>query len=458
MRWLNTHWRAAHVICLDFPEIPFKGFPEVDWEAPASAPAPGSARVLRVTCDGPYGRWYGTWPPEYASGVPAQGDLNMELPRWVAGVAPLCMNLTALHLRGIMVKALPELPLLVHVILEQCMFTPALVASLQGLARLETLHMSGGRGPWPQAVPIAWDVRACTRLRRVYKGWGLAGGQPWAGEELCLPPACTVALEIQTVGQWQGWLLPLGERVTDLRLMGFDDDMPDLNTTFLHAPQLSQLRHVTLVVIRMSSDPTMLCMTRLLRDLPRHVQSLHLQDRFLTSEQAVAVVPASLRALRVKGVCNQYACRQGCCCPPSKRTQDLTFGLHAGLERLCLVLWGARVDLQCLDAGAPASLQALNVQARVVDMDEHLAAEVARRGRLLDRCDVIDGKCGDITDEVPPVQVAYVGRGSVHMEFISDNIHYSESRVRHWACTCGTCAECLGPDTFGGVVDDWCNE
>ena len=134
MRWLNTHWRTAHVICLDFQGYPFTSFPEVDWEAPASAPAPGSARVLRVMCEGPYGKWYGRRPAG-----PAQGDLTLDLPRWVAGVAPLCQNLTVLHLRGVMAMALLALPLLAHVILEQCTFTPALVASLQGLARLETL-------------------------------------------------------------------------------------------------------------------------------------------------------------------------------------------------------------------------------------------------------------------------------------------------------------------------------
>ena len=196
----------------------------------------------------------------------------------------------------------------------------------------------------------------------------------------------------------------------------------------------------------------MLCVARLLRDLPSSIQSLHLQYRFLTNEQAVVEVPASLRALRIKGVCDEPGCSQGCCCAPTDRTQDLTFGLHAGLERLCLVLWGARVGLQCLDAGAPAGLRALNVQARVVAMDRELAAEVAQRGRMLERCDVVDGEWGDYAGGVmPPVQVAYIRRGPVHMEFISDSSR-TEARVRHWACMCGTCAECLGPDTFGGVV------
>lgn len=104
MRWFNTHWRAAHIICLDFQGYPFTPFPEIDWEAPASDPAPGSARVLRVMCEGPYGEWYGTWLEG-----PAQDDLVSVLPRWVAGVAPLCQNLTGLHLRGMRAEPLPAL-------------------------------------------------------------------------------------------------------------------------------------------------------------------------------------------------------------------------------------------------------------------------------------------------------------------------------------------------------------
>ena len=446
MRWLNTHWRAAHVICLDFQGCPFTSFPEVDWDAPASDSAPGSALVLRVMCEGPYGEWCGSWLEG-----PAQDDLVSMLPRWVAGVAPLCQNLTVLHLRGMKAEPLPALPLLAHVILEQCTFTPALVASLQGLARLETLHVSGDWG----LGPPAWDVCACTRLRRVHMGWMLARGLLAAGQELCLPPACTVALEIQQAGGWQGWLLPLGERITDLSMLCSNNDEPDIGTSFLHAPQLSHLRHVTLLVAQYldASDNDMLYVACLLRELPRSVQSLHLQYRFLTSEQAVVEVPASLRALRIKGVCDEDDCRQGCCCPPTERTQDMTFGLHAGLERLCLVLWGARVSLQCLDAGASAGLRALNVQARRVVMDCELAAEVAQRGRMLERCEVLDREWEDYAGgDVPPVRVAYIGRGPVHMEFVGDGNH-SDARVRHWACTCGTCAECLGPDTFGGVVD-----
>ena len=334
------------------------------------------------------------------------------LPRWVAGVAPLCQNLTAMHLRGMEVAPLPALPLLVHVILEYCMFTPALVASLQGMARLETLHASGD---WRRELPAwdasacMWDVSACTRLSRVHIGCGLAGGLAEAGQELCLPPACTVALEVRE--GWQEWLLPFGKRITDLRWLCSDHDMPELGSTFLHAPQLSQLRHVTLLAVRRWRHITMLDVARLLSDLPRSVQSLHLQYRYLTSEQAVVVVPASLRALRVKGVCDGYGCRRGCICPPAQRTQDLTFGLHAGLERLCLVLWGAKVGLQCLHAGAPAGLRELNVQARVVDMDSRMAAEVAQRGRVLDGCNVVDTEWRSATGNVPPVQVAFIGAG-----------------------------------------------
>ena len=375
MRWLSAHWRAANVICVCFQGRPLHSYPEVACEAPASASAAGSAHVLRVTVDGPSGKRYkqGVRPVD-----PAGNDVILKLPRWVAGVASLCQNLTALHLRGMVVEALPALPLLMHVVLEQCMFRPALVASLQGLARLETLHASGCWG----AAPPVWDVRACLRLRRVYLEWGLAEGLAAAGQELFLPPACTVALDLHEDPP-RPWLVHLGSRIVDLRLHFLSDDVVTVHQTYMHAPELSQLRHVTLHVTCVEGS---LCVARLLGGLPQTVESLHLRCPWLLSEQAIVVVPARLRALRIKGVCDGYRCRRGCCCPP----QDLTFGLHARLERLCLVLSCGRVGLQCLDACAPAGLRELNVQARVVHMDAQLAAEVACRGRVLARCDVLD--------------------------------------------------------------------
>ena len=108
----------------------------------------------------------------------------------------------------------------------------------------------------------------------------------------------------------------------------------------------------------------------------------------------------------------QPACR----CAAALRTEGLTFGLHADLERVCLVLWGVCAGLQCLDAGAAAGLRELNVQAQAVDMDSRLAAEVAQRGRVLGRCDVLDREWGAAGFDVPSVQVVYIGRGPVHME------------------------------------------
>ena len=436
-RWLDAHWRAAKVLCLDIQGHPAN----VEWEAsqPAPASSAGCARVLRVTCNVPHGEWDGWW-------VRAGEELPAGLPRWVAGVLPLCQNLTALHLRRVDIKGLPALPLLVHLILEDCKVGPVLVASLQGLTGLETLRVSGVWGPEP---PV-WDVRACTRLRRVFMGLQLAGGLAAAGQDLCLPPACTVALEFfQSQSEYlRGWLVRLGSRVGDLRLQG-RPEVVATRTSLMHAPQLSQLRHLTLVVIR--GMPRSLCVARLLGGLPRSVESLHLDYPTLSSEQTVVAVPASLRALRVKSVCDRSVCRQACRCAPALRTQNLTFGLHAGLERLCLVLWGVRVGLQCLDAGAAAGLRELNVQARVVDMEFHLAAEVAQRGRMLGRCDVLDQEWSQATGRVvPPVQVVFIGRGPVHMEY-----RHALRRERHWPCTCGSCAECLGPEAFGGVVDAW---
>ena len=91
------------------------------------------------------------------------------------------------------------------------------------------------------------------------------------------------------------------------------------------------------------------------------------------------------------------------------------------------------------------------MQARMVFMDDCLAAEVAQRGRVLERCDVFDSEWGRVLgSSVPQVQVVHIGQGPVQREY-----RFSRGRARGWACTCGTCAECLGPETFGGVEDVW---
>ena len=442
MRWLNAHWRAASVICLHFT-----GYPEdEDWEVGHLAPASTASRAcaLRVTCGDPVSGERGAWA---RAGLAGLGP-PLKLLEWVAGILPLCQNLTALHLRRIEITQLPALPLLVHLILQECVFRPALVASIQGLARLETLHVSGVSGQWASEEPPDWDVRACTRLRRLYMGYVLAHHMVLYGQDLNVPPACAVALSIKQMGFWEemrGWIVRLGGRLADLRLEFDSADVAMWDTSFLHAPELGQLRHVTLAADRTESPPPYsLCVSHLLSGLPRCVESLHLDYPILLSEQAVVMVPASLRALRVKGVCDEPGCSQGCRCYPSERSQDLTFGLHVGLERLCLVLWGVRVGLQCLDARAPAGLHELNVQAQVLDMDYHLAVEVEQRGRVLEGCEAIDPEWEATGSVVPPVQVAFIGRGPVHMEYRRSGL----GRVRHWACTCGTCAECLGPDTL----------
>ena len=306
-------------------------------------------------------------------------------------IAPLCPNLVFLHLRNMKVMQIPALPLLKHLILEGCVFRPALVASFQGLASLETLHVSGSEG---FSGPHGWDLRACTRLRRVCMSHELAMGQANAGQDLCLPPACTVALNLMQSESSREWLVRLGSRLADLRLQCAARKLVSMRSTIMHSPQFSQLRHMTLVMKhrtlhRSEEPPRNLCLASLLGGLPQCVENLHLGAPYMLSEEGMVVVPASLRALRIRGVCDLCACSPIGCCPPSECTQDLCFGLHAGLERLCLVLWGARVGLRCLDAGAQG-LQHVNVQARVVDMDDHLAAEVGQRGRVLERCDVFD--------------------------------------------------------------------
>ena len=320
--WLESHWRAAKVICLDF-----RGYPDAcDWDAGRPAPSSpvGSARVLRVTC-----RRLGARIDILPEWGQAAEELPFGLPRWVAGVLPLCRNLTALHLRCVELREVPALPLLVHLILEDCVFQPALMASLQELTAFETLHV---RGVWGLGPP-AWDVRACTRLRRVYMSQKLAATLAEAGQELRLPPACTVALEFPQEDKWRWWLEQVGGRLAELRMCEVPVVAAATHATFVHTVQLSQLRHVTLFLAR--EPPHSLCVARLLCGLPRSVESLHLKYRVLFSEQAVVVVPASLRALRIKAVCDGSCCSdifRECDCPPLECTRALTLGLHRGLH------------------------------------------------------------------------------------------------------------------------------
>ena len=355
--------------------------------------------------------------------------------RWLAGALPLYQSLTALHLRSIAVAEVPALPLLVHLILEECEFRPALVASLQGMT---ALHVDG----WWGNEASMFDVSACTRLRRVCMDFQLATVLAEEGQELCLPPACRVALGFRHPELFPGWLEGLGWRLVDLCLDYVGADQADARVSdlnFVHAPQLSQLRHLTLYVSGKRGEQ--LCVARVLGSLPRRLESLRLDNHCLSSEQALIVVPASLRALRIGHIYDGSSYNSN----SSKPIRTLTFGLHAGLERLCLAMSKTRVRLRCLDAGAPAGLRALHVRARVVDMDAGLAAEVAQRGRVLERCSVEGWQGGDTCDLLP-LRVVAMGQGAGHAA--SDM-----GRQRVWPCTCGACAECLGPAAFGGVED-----
>ena len=389
-------------------------------------------------------------------GEPLEG-----LPRWVAGVLPLCQNLTALHLTYVETRELPALPLLVHLILDSCMFTPVLVASLRGLTRLETLWVSGRWGP----ESSVWDMRACTRLRRLYFPAALAADMAFWGRALSVPTACAVALDFQEMRKGRPWLMQLGERVADLRFYSLRLDQAALHISYLHAPQLSQLRHLTMCLYCGGADAGSLCVAHLLSVLPQSVESLHFECPDLWSEQAMVVVPASLRALRMKGVCKSYVCRSVCLCDPSQRKQDFTFGLHAGLERLCLLLWEVRVGLECLEAGAPAGLRELVVQAWVVDMDAQLAAEVAQRGRMLERCDVLDREwletgscCASSADSAhragPGAHGKKVGGGP--RAALALGLHMRCMRRVPGAGGLWGCRGCaLQPVRFEGVWDAW---
>ena len=333
-RWLGTHWRAAKVICLDF-----QGYPaDNDWAAgqPEAAASANRVCVLQVTCSRAR-----SGPHELADWHDVAGlDPTPGLPGWVAGVLPLCPNLWSLRLKCVELGDLPALPALAHLILEECVFTPVLVAALQGLARLETLHVSGH---WDAQ---AWDMRACTRLRSVFLSAGLTHSLREGGCDLRFPPACTMAVEFERLACMeampQRWLLPSGGlHITNLGLQGYGSDVPTW-CSILHAPQLSQLRHVTLSACREDTQPRCLCVAGLLGGLPQGVESLHLGYPSLMSEHAVVAVPASLRTLRIRAVCDGTLRNNTCDCPAHLRLQDLTFAC-VGAWSACLWCCGLRV-------------------------------------------------------------------------------------------------------------------
>ena len=221
----------------------------------AHASAAACARVLRVMSSDPISYMREVWKREGYAGQ----SRPLGLHEWVAGALPMCQNLTALHLRSVQIVQVPALPLLVHLILEECVFGPALVASLQGLVRLETLHVSGS---WASKELPVWDISACTRLRRVFMGSMLAYNLEKYVKDLHVPPACTVALAIYSQQGWHRWLVQLGTRLAHLRIMWLRAEEAMSRTFFLHAPELTQLQHVTLIVAR-PQMPGSLCVAPL---------------------------------------------------------------------------------------------------------------------------------------------------------------------------------------------------
>ena len=215
--------------------------------------------------------------------------------------------------------------MLVHLILEDIRVEPVLVASLQGLASLETLYVRGAFDALCTAGE--WDMTACTRLRRVFLSWGIATRLSKEGQDLKLPPACTAAVQFNNNEQVLPWLKRLGRRLGQLHFTINRCYTAAKLTHLVCAPQLSQLRHLTLTVGFVPNSS--LFVAQLVGGLPRRVESLSLTYfTRLPIEQAIVVVPASLRALRVKAMA----------CLPAQGPADITFGLHAGLERLCLAL------------------------------------------------------------------------------------------------------------------------
>ena len=192
VRWLGTHWRAAKVLCVDIGPC---SQPEGDREAvqPVSAGPAGDVRVLRVTCTA-------TWTlPGFSV--------------WAAGLIPWCQNLKFLQLKDVELERLPAPPMLKHLVLEKTT-GGALFAAHWGLASLDTLYMSL---PLSRHVKIMCDFRTCIRLRRLFLSWGIATRMAAVGQDLRLPPACSVAMELDGSDVGLPWLARFGGHLGELQ-------------------------------------------------------------------------------------------------------------------------------------------------------------------------------------------------------------------------------------------------
>lgn len=369
---------------------------------------------------------------------------------WFAAAAPQCTNLRVLHLEGVHVDALPPLPHLAHLLVLRAAVPRALLAPLQGLPRLETLLVHGCGFGDPEHCLASLDLLPCKQLRHVCLSPEIARALTVHGNTgLDAPPGCKFAVGVKQVHKRPAaWAMRLGAHLESLHV-----DLPmreDIAHTFAAlTSHVCHLRHLTLVFARTSQQPIQgsLCATHLLGCLPRSVETLHV-DHQRVSTSGLAVVPAGLRALRIKSVCDSSLCRRGHMCGPHTEANPrvLRFGVHAKISRLCLLLWEAEVKLDLLgERGARARIQDLNVQARFIWLTEELSNKVAFVGRYghLYECDTIDGAWNEALEDLPEGGYAHLGSEPVHLEYKNER-----GGKKQWPCTCGACCECLGPSVF----------
>ena len=456
LRWLEANWRAASVVCLDL--LGSSSLPaSAHLDPPEPGPPAGRLRALRLRFNVVRNN---VRRRRSAPGTPA-------LVAWLAAVAAQCPNLRAFHVAGAYFQALPALPGLVHLALDISLITPALFPSLRNLPVLETLHL---RGAWDGldwalaqqgARRPAFDLTPCVRLRHASFGFvkvlDTAAMMAW---DPALPPGCMVTLEFMhpDLEPEPLWLARYGPRLQAVRIH-LERNAPLSGCRSVpFAAQLAHVRRLDLIfdgpLYQRPGSGSCFVLADVLACLPPRLESLRLEHPRVEVLRAGGPcnrieVPAGLRALRLKSSLGwELEDAEG----RSMTAWMPTFLLHASLSRLYLLLWSTCVALECLDAGAAAGLQALNVQARSVFPDAQLAAEVGARGREFVTRQSSMGKVFTPEDDGnwsymhdgQEVHVVRIGRRPVPMEFEGG------CQLVDWPCMCGACGECC-PGVFERV-------
>ena len=347
----------------------------------------------------------------------------LDVQKYITGMAPQCPNLTTIHLRGVIVEALPALPQLAHLVLDHVPVSAALLASLQGLPSLQTLAVLR-----ILALDCCLDLASLTQLRRVSVQHSCLSPTVEesfkAGWDIALPPGCKLALQIPVDAYHPAthWLVRHCMQLESLKLLVRDMRGPCV-TGRVFPYELSHLKHVTVQCSGRDDRGVdwYVCVSVLFGWLPASVERLSLVAQHLGFDSSRVEVPANLRALHLSADRASMVDSAG---GESEITCVLTFCVHAGLSRVSLWLGEGEVALECADKQVAAGIQELYVRAGSVVLDAHMQAEVAARGQLQTVCE-----WGTHSSSVLCDKVVHIGAGPWPKPLL---------------CACGACCQCLG--------------